>query len=126
MQGTRKVQSTITYQDGYLKAEISDRQTAQETRDFLRSIVEAAAERECTRALVTVKDSRSLFKVEEYGISAYFKLLAANPSYRVALLSNSDEVRASHEYIVLLAKQYGAQVRSFRSEAEAVAWLVGD
>ena len=126
MESTRLAHARIAYQGGYLRAELSDRQTAEETRDFLRSVVAAATAHQCDRVLISIKDSKSLFKVEEYGISAYFKLLASNPSFRVSLLSDVEEVRVSHEYIVLLAHRYGAQVRSFRSEPDAVAWLLAD
>lgn len=117
------MQATITFNSDHIKAELSDRQTALETQEFLQAVTAAAEARKCARVLISVKGSKSLFKVEEYGISAYFKLLASDRSYRVALLCDSDETRASHEYIVLLARQHGAQVRSFRSEPNAVAWL---
>ncbi len=123
MQSTREVLTKITFKDDHIKAEISDRQTALETRQFLQAVAAAAEAHKCARVLISVKDSNPLFKVEAYGISDYFKLLARNRASRVALLSDSEEIRASHEYIVLLASQHGAQVESFRSEPEAVKWL---
>lgn len=126
MQGTGAVLTRITFEGTYLRAEISDRQTARETREFLEAVVVAAETRQCGRVLISVKDSNPLFRVENYGISAYFKALAANPAYKVALLGDSEEIRASHEYIVLLAGQIGARVSSFRSESEAVQWLSRD
>ena len=123
MQSTHTMRTEITFKGDYIRAELSGRQTALETREFLLAAAAAAAAHQCARALISVKDSKALFKVEEYGISEYLRLLAANRSYRVALLGDSDETRASHEYIVLLARQHGAQVQSFRSEPEAVDWL---
>ena len=70
-----------------------------------------------------MRSSRPIFKVEQYRISEHFKQLAANKALRVALLADSDEVRASHQYIEVLASQQGAQVRAFRDEARALAWL---
>ncbi|SRR5260221_8019475 len=123
MHGTRAMLSRITFEGAHIRAELSDRQTALETQEFLLAVVAVVEAHQCFRVLISVKDSRALFKVDEYGISDYLRMLAANPSYRVALLGNSDETRASHEYIVLLARQYGAQVQSFRREPEAVEWL---
>src|SRR5258707_14212304 len=117
------MRAEITFNCDYIKAELSDRQTALETQEFLQAVSAAAEANKCARVLISVKDSKSLFKVEEYGISTYFKLLASDRSDRVALLSDSEETRVSHEYIVLLANQYGAEVQSFRSESHAVAWL---
>ena len=115
----------IVFIGDYIRAELSERQTALETREFLAAAAAAAQAHHCGRVLVVVKDSRPLFKVDEYGISAYFKALAANPAYRVALLSDAGEIRASHEYIALLASRQRAQVRSFSSEPDALQWLVG-
>lgn len=123
MLATRSVLSKVEFKGDHIRAELCDRQTALETREFLKAVTAAAEEHQCGRVLISVRDSKPLFKVEEYGISAYFKALAGNRAYRVALLSDSEEIRVSHEYIVLLANQYGARVQSFRSEAEAVQWL---
>jgi hypothetical protein len=73
---------------------------------------------------VWVRNSRPIFKVEQYKISEQFRQLAKNKQLRVALLADSDEVRASHQYIEVLASQQGAKVRAFRDEARAVDWLV--
>ena len=58
--------------------------------------------------LVSVRNSRPIFKVDQY---------------RIALLADSEELRASHEYIEVLARQQGANVRAFRDEASALDWL---
>jgi hypothetical protein len=41
----------------------------------------------------------------------------------VVLLADSEEVRASHQYIEVLATQQGAKVRAFRDERRALGWL---
>lgn len=119
------VRSRIIFSGDHIRAEISDRQNALETREFLAAVSAAAQAHRCGRVLVVVTDSRPLFKVEEYGISEYFRAIAAGRENKVALLSDAPDVRASHEYIALLASQHGAQVRSFGNEPEAVNWLVG-
>jgi len=123
MEVTRSVLSRISSNGTYLKAELLDRQTALETREFLTAIVKSAREHRCGRVLVVVRESKPLFKVDEYGITDYLRLLARNKDYRVALLGDSEETRISHEYIVVLARQHGARVESFNSEADAVKWL---
>jgi O-glycosyl hydrolase len=72
---------------------------------------------------MAVRRSRPIFKVEQYRISDYFKEIAANPAVRVALVGDSDELRAAHEHIELLARSSGANVRAFGDEAKALAWL---
>jgi len=119
------VLNRIIFTGDHIRAELSERQTALETREFLAAAAAAAQAHQCGRVLIVVKDSKPLFKVEEYGISEYFKALAANRAFKVALLSDAGEIRASHEYIALLASQHRAQVQSFSSEPDALKWLVG-
>lgn len=118
--------SRIAFEGDYIRADLFDRQTAEETRGFLESVVRAAAANGCTRALIRVRSSKPMFKVNEYGIGEYLKLLGENRSYRVALLSDCEEMHMSHEYVELLAKQHRAAVRSFRNEQAALEWLRND
>ena len=75
--------------------------------------------------LVSVRNSRPIFRVERYGLTEHFKRAAANPvGYRIALVADSDDVRSSHEYVETLARQKGVAMRSFRSEAAALDWLL--
>ena len=124
--GTQSVLSRIEFKGNHIRAVLYDRQTALETREFLVAVAAAAQEHQCGRVLVVVRESKPLFKVEDYGISKYFKVLAGNTAYRVALHGDTEEMRVSHEYIVLLAKQHGAQVQSFGNEPDAVRWLTAN
>ena len=95
-----------------LRAEFVGRESVDETQEFIRAVAAEAQKTRCPRILVWVRRSRPIFKVEQYRISEYFKQLAANP-----------EVRAAHEYIEVLARQQGANVRAFREELPALEWL---
>ena len=110
---------------GYLRAEIYGRNTADETQEFIRAVRDETRDKGINRVLVWVRNSRPIFQVEKYGLSDHFKQLAEDPSYRVALLADSAEVRSSHEYVEMLARQQGASLRSFRDEASAISWLTG-
>ena len=85
--------------------------------------MEEATRQRCPRMLVWVRRSRPIFKVEQYRISEHFKQVAANQEVRVALLADTEELRAAHEYIEVLARQQGANVRAFRDEPTALEWL---
>ena len=113
----------VSFEQDYVRAEIHRRQTAAETREFLESVAAAALSHGCWRVLIWVRHSKAVFRVEGYGLSQYFQLMARQPTSKVALLGDSDEVCASHEYIEVLARQSGVQVRSFRSEIPALDWL---
>ena len=114
---------TIDQGTGWVRAELFGRQTVDETQQFIQALLAAVQKNGCTAVLISVRNSRPIFKVDQYHIAEQFRRLAAQPQYRIALLADSDELRASHEYIEVLAHQQGANVCAFRSEAAALDWL---
>jgi hypothetical protein len=106
-----------------LRATLYGRHTVEETLQFIAALAQEARKQSATRFLICVRNSRPIFKVEQYNVSEQFRQLAANKAVRVALLADSDEVRASHQYLEVLATQQGAQVRAFRDEKRALRWL---
>lgn len=124
MTATTSIRWQLKIERDYLKAEVSGRETAAETRDFLRAVVVAAAAHDIRRVLISVRNSKPLFKVDNYGIGEFLGLVSAQDG-RVALLADSEEIRVAQEYIEVLARQCGARVRSFRSATAAVEWLRG-
>jgi hypothetical protein len=113
---------TIDVHPGYLKAEMRDRETGEETRAFVEAILAALREHKLPRLLISVRSSRPVFKVEQYGLSDAL-VQVAGTGLRVAFIADSKEVAMSQQYIALLAQQRGLEFRTFDSEQEAVAWL---
>ena len=108
----------ITVEAGYLKADLFNRETAEETRDALVAIAAEARKHACSQILISVHASRPIFKVEQYGLPEYFKELG-----RIALTGDSAELRISQQYIESLARQNGINVRSFPNEQAALYWF---
>ena len=106
-----------------LKAELFGRESVPETQEFIGAVTAQAQKLKLARILVWVRRSRPIFKVEQYRISEHLKEVAANREVRVALLGDSPELRAAHQYIEVLARPHGANVRAFRDEAAALEWL---
>ncbi len=77
----------------------------------------------CSRILVHVRSSKTLFTVERYGVLETFKKLASDPGHRIALLGDTVELGMSHDYVALLARQQGITLRNFQNESQAVAWV---
>jgi hypothetical protein len=117
------VHYTFKHAQDHLRAELFGRQTVEETLDFVGALVAEARKSSTTRILIWVRNSRPIFRVEPYKVSERFKQLAVRKEVRVALLADADEVRASHQYIEVLAGQQGAAVRAFRDEPRALDWL---
>jgi len=113
----------ITVGPSYLKADLFNRQTADEARDALAAIAAEARKHACSQILISVHASRPLFKVEQYGLPDYFKGFGEISKYRIALTGDSNELRLSQQYVELLARGNGVNVRSFPNEEAALSWL---
>jgi hypothetical protein len=108
---------------GFLRAELLERETAEETRRFLRAVVFESARHACSRVLVHVRSSKTLFTVERFGVLETFKKLASDPAHRIALLGDTVELGMSHDYVALLARQQGITLRNFQNEQQAIEWV---
>lgn len=113
----------ITVEADHLKAELFNRETMEETREFLRVVAASAVRHERSSVLISVRSSNPVFTVERSGFLAYFKKLAADPSHKIALLGDSEEIGISHQYVEFIGHQVGINVRSFRDEAVALEWV---
>src|SRR5712691_4896910 len=112
----------ISMERGFLRADLLDRETAEETRAFLQAVVLASINHRCSRVLVHVRLSRPLFTVERHGVLRTLKRIASDPTHKIALLGDTVELGMSHDYVSLLGRQQGISLRSFQGEAEAVEW----
>ena len=108
---------------GFLRVELLQRETAEETRRFFRAMVFESAKHRCSRVLVHVRSSKTLFTVERFGVLETFKKLAADPEHRIALLGDTVELGMSHDYVALPARQQGITLRNFQNESQAIEWV---
>jgi hypothetical protein len=108
---------------GYLKAEMTERDTAEETRTFVQAIVAALRDSGIPRVLISIRSSRPVFKVEQWGLSGVLEQIAAIQGLRVAFISDSRETAMSQDYIALIARQRGLAFQAFAAEPDAIAWL---
>jgi len=112
----------ISGESGYLRAELFNRQTVEETRDFLDAALAAAIEFRLPMVLIRVRNSVPIFTVERYGFSRYLDL-AFKSKYKIALVGDSLELRIAHQYIATIARMRGVRLRAFPNEAVAIDWL---
>jgi len=117
---------TVTLRQGYLRAELINRQTADDMREFLHAVQAACQEHGCPRILMVVRRSRAIFKPQDYGFdgkSPGYVTGLVSSKCQIALLGDSSELQAAHEYIEVVARQQQINARAFRDEAAALAWL---
>jgi hypothetical protein len=114
---------TIRRVEHYLRGDLYERRTADETREFLHAVASAALGASVDRVLISVHASRPIFRVQQLGLPEFFETITSRPAHRVAMLADSYEGRLAQQYVVTLARQRGLNVRSFKSEGDAIAWL---
>ncbi len=114
---------TIREAEGYVRGDLYDRETPEETREFLTAVAKVAFGIDGDRILVSNHSSRAIFRVHQFGLGEIFELLASRPAHRIALVADNVEVRMAQQYIAVLAKLKGLNVRSFGAEREAIRWL---
>lgn len=110
---------------GYLKAEMIERDTAEETAQFVAAIVDALGKEAAVRKLlISTRQSRPVFKVEDWKLSAALDQVMSIPGLKVAFVSDTRELAMSQDYIALLGRQRGLEFQAFGAdETGAIAWL---
>ena len=111
----------ITVENGIVRAVLSDRRTSEETRAFLAEVARWSEQH--TAILLQIRASRAVFQVEQQGLIELLREIARTPAHRVALLADTLDLQVSHDYLEILARQRGLNVRSVRREAEALQWF---
>jgi hypothetical protein len=114
---------TVEHVENYLRGDLYNRETAEQTRQFLNAVAGEARDTAVDRVLISVHASRPIFRVRQFGLSELFEAVATRAAHRVAAVADSFEGQLAQQYAVTLARQRGLNVRSFRSEDEAIAWL---
>jgi hypothetical protein len=113
----------ITVEKNFLRAELFDRETMEDTTAFLDVVTRESRIHGRSSILIYVHSSTPIFHVEHHGFIDCFKEIAKTPAHRIALLADTKDLQISNEYIELRARQYGLNVRNFRDEAAALEWL---
>lgn len=112
----------ITGEPGYLRAELFRRESAEETRAFFHALECKTQRRLCI--LISVRTSNPLPQVDFHELTELLAKSASGVlSHKIALVGDSEALRASFEHVALLEQQRGFNVRNFQTEAMARHWL---
>jgi len=103
-------------EQGYLRAELFNRQTAEETKEFLETVLASALQHRLPLVLICVRNSAPIFTVERYGFSRYLDL-AFESKYKIALVGDTLELRIAHQYIERWRAFAASSFARFRKKA---------
>ena len=113
----------VSAEPAHLRAELHRRETVEETQAFLRAVVQENARYRRACVLIVVRHSKPVFQVSAHRLIDYFEVLHDKGAHSIALFGDTRDLDMSHQYIELLARQRGLNVRSFVRESAALAWL---
>ena len=115
---------TIADKQDYIRADLLERQGAEDTAAFLRAIGVERRKHQRKGVLICVHAPRAFFHVEKWQASSFLETLAGLHEVRVALVARHFEVRLLHEYLEVLARLKHAPLRAFGDETAALRWLL--
>ena len=118
------MQFSVEPRQGYMYAALEGRDTAAQMREFLLALHAASKQHDCPKIVISIRRSRAVFKPEDYGLNGYVNELIT-PACQIALVGDTEEVNSANEYIEVVARQQGVNVRAFRDELAAVRWIAG-
>src|SRR5258706_5854636 len=113
----------ITVEPVFLKAEVFDRDTPEETREAFAAIAAAAREHACSQILIAVRASRPITQIEQSRFLEAFREFSGTPRHRIALTGDSDELRLSQQYVESGARRDGINALSLPNEQAALDWF---
>ena len=113
----------IATERDYLRADLFNRETAEESREFFDAVADCATRHQRSCILISVHSSSPMFTVERSGFLARFTHIGADPSHKIALVADDQELDHSHEYFVLRGRMHGMNVRHFRDDQSALEWF---
>jgi hypothetical protein len=116
---------TIRHVGQYLRGDLHDRVTGEETDEFLQAVAADALESGQDRILLSVHTSHAIFRVDKFRLAYHMEVVRSRPAHRIALAADDWEVQLSQQYIATLARQNRLNVQAFREEPPAIAWLEG-
>ena len=114
----------ITPRAGYVSVGVANRQGIPDAKDALQRIIEAIERAPDRRILIAVRESEAIFNVADYGLLDAVTRLAGIPGLKIALIADTDQLLLSYRYVEAVAAQRLLAARAFRSEPEALGWLL--
>jgi len=78
----------IATERDYLRAELFNRETAEEAREFFDAVADSATRHHRSRILISVHSSNPMFTVERSGFLTRFTNVGVDPSHKIALIAD--------------------------------------
>src|SRR5262245_22538439 len=101
---------TISLEKDYLRADLFNRETAEETREVFGQVAVLALRKRCGNVLISVHSSAPVFAAERSGFFERLGVLGVDPSHKIGLLADTSELAYAIGYIERLGHLKGMNV----------------
>ena len=113
----------ITLAADFLRAELFDRETADEVKSFLRIVADACEKNQRACILLRVHPMTPMFQDDPYELFRYIGALPLPPSWKIALVGDTTDFQATHESVEAVAGKFKLNLWAFQNEAQALPWF---
>lgn len=113
----------ITLDEDYLRAELHDWKTADETQKFLGIVAGTGKVLHCGRFFIAVHSSMSRSMLDKSSFLAQLKPLGTAPEHKIAVLGDALDPASADECIQQFTQQHDVNVRAFADEETALQWV---
>lgn len=113
----------IVVESLFLRAELFDRESMEETRSFFQVVGRESTLHGRPFILINNRSSTPILRVEFHALVETLKELGHTTSLRIALLGDAKDLGMSERYVTSYARRRGISVRSFPAEAQALSWF---
>ena len=113
----------ITVAADFLRAELFDRETADEVKSFLRIAADVCEKNQRTCILLRIDSMTPMFQEDPYELFRYIGSLPLPPSWKIALVGDTTDFQATHESVEAVAGKFRLNLWTFQNESQALLWF---
>lgn len=114
---------SITADDEFLRVKVSGRDTDRPPSDVCAIILQESGKSGRARILIELDQKFPLSPTSQHQLVTRLPEIGFTPRHRIALVHKTTEMRASNDFINLVAVNRGVNVRNFPGLHDAETWL---
>jgi hypothetical protein len=120
------VQYTIDADEEFLRVKVSGRDTDRPPSELCAAVLAESRKRGRDRILIELDQKFPLSPGNQFTLVTRLPEIGFTPEQRIALVHRRTEMQDANQFINLVARNHGVQVRSFAGLEPAMAWLRGE
>jgi hypothetical protein len=120
------MECTISADDEFLRVKLSGRDTDRPPSEVCAAVLAESRKQGRDRILIELDQKFPLSPGNQFALVTRLPEIGFTPQQRIALVHRTPEMQDANQFINLVARNHGIQVRNFTGVALAQAWLRGE